>query len=177
MKSSKSAVRYAQALLDLAIENNSLDVISSDMKYFDEVASSSREFELLLSSPIVRADKKINVFNAVFEQFNPITLKFIELITKNGRENVLPQIAQSFDVLLKAFKGIVPITIISAAKLNETTRKEIISKVQSTLKGSLEVTEEIDTALIGGFIVKMGDKRIDASVASQLTKLKQNLSN
>jgi len=175
MKSSKSAIRYAQALLDLAIEKNSLDAVANDMKYFSTICAENRDFELMLSSPIVKADKKIDIIKAVFEQFNLLSISFIELIAKNRREGILPQIALEFDALLKAHKGIVPITITSAKKLDDSTKAAIVTKVQSSVKGTLEVTEMLDETLIGGFIVRMGDTQIDASVASQLTNLKQRL--
>jgi F-type H+-transporting ATPase subunit delta len=82
-------------------------------------------------------------------------------------------IAKQFIAQLKAQRGIVPITIISAQKLEESTKSSILSKVSAAISGTAEVTEEIDAALIGGFIVRMGDHQIDASVASQLKRLKQ----
>lgn len=175
MKSSKSASRYAQALLDLAIEQGNLDAVSADMKYLTVVCAENRDLELMLLSPIVKADKKIAVLNSVFDQFDKTSRSFMELIVKNGREGILPQIAAAFDDLLKAYKGIVPVTLVSAMKLDEGVKKTILTKVQGMAQGTLEVSEEIDPALIGGFVVKMGDHQIDASVASQLGKLKQRL--
>lgn len=175
MKISKSASRYAQALLDLAIEQNKVDVIAADMKYMATVCAENRDLELMLESPIVKADKKLSVLNAVFDQFDKVTNLFVELIVKNGREAYLSQIAGSFDVLLKAHRGIVPVTLISAQKLEDKVKKEIISKVQASTTGTVELTEKIDADLIGGFIVRMGDNQIDASVASQISKLKQRL--
>lgn len=177
MKSSKSASRYAQALLDLAIEQGNLESVAADMKYLSVVCAENRDLELMLLSPIVKADKKIAVLNAVFDQFDAVSKSFIELIAKNGRESILPQIADAFEGLLKAHKGIVPVTLVSASKLDEGVKKTILAKVQSMAHGTLEVSEEIDPALIGGFLVKMGDHQIDASVASQLGKLKQRLTN
>jgi F-type H+-transporting ATPase subunit delta len=82
-------------------------------------------------------------------------------------------IAKQFISQLKAQRGIVPITIISAQELEESTKQSILSKISASIKGTAEITEEIDTALIGGFIVRMGDHQIDASVATQLQRLKQ----
>ncbi len=76
---------------------------------------------------------------------------------------------------MKAGKGIVPITLISAIALNDATKKEILEKAQASIKGTLEVTELVDESLIGGFIIRMEDKQIDASVASQINNLKQRL--
>lgn len=175
MKSSKSAPRYSQALLDLAIEQGKLDAISADMKYLAEVCDENHELELMLQSPIVRSDKKIAVLNAVFDQFDPLTKAYVELIVKNGREAILRQIAASFDAQLKEYKGIVPVKLISAKPLDAGVKKNILSKIEGSVKGTLEVTEEVDADLIGGFIVRMGDTQIDASVASQLGQLKTRL--
>jgi F-type H+-transporting ATPase subunit delta len=176
MKISKSASRYAQALLDLAIEQNKLDAVAADMKYMATVCAENPELELMLQSPVVKADKKLSVLNAIFDQFDQLTNLFVDLIVKNGREAYLSQIASSFDVLLKAHQGIVPVTLISAQKLDDKVKKEIVSKVQASITGTVELTEKIDADLIGGFIVRMGDTQIDASVASQINKLKQRLS-
>jgi len=175
MKISKSASRYAQALLDLAIEQNKLDAVAADMKYMATVCAENPELELMLQSPVVKADKKLSVLNAIFDQFDQLTNLFVDLIVKNGREAYLSQIASSFDVLLKAHLGIVPVTLISAQKLDDKVKKDIVSKVQASITGTVELTEKIDADLIGGFIVRMGDTQIDASVASQINKLKQRL--
>jgi F-type H+-transporting ATPase subunit delta len=175
MRGSKGATRYAQALIELAVEKNILDTVAVDMQLFQQVCKENREFELMLASPIVRSDKKMEVLKAVFGNFQEMSMKFLELIAKNGREAILPDIAMAFEVQLKAFKGIIPITLVSAKKLDDAVKTSILAKVQAYVTGTLEVTEEIDDSLIGGFIVKMDDQMIDASVASQFTELKQRL--
>ena len=175
MKGSKVASRYAQALLDLAIENQVVDAVAGDMKFFRQVCAENRDFELMLASPVVRADKKVAVVKAVFDQFEKLSMMFVELIAKNGREAMLPEIADAFDTLLKAHLGIIPVTLISARPLDASVKDTILNKIQAQAKGKLEVTEEIDESLIGGFVVRLDDKMIDASVASQLGQLKQRL--
>jgi F-type H+-transporting ATPase subunit delta len=175
MKSSKVAIRYAQALLDLAIENNNLESVSRDMSYLSQVNDENRDFQLLLSSPVINGDKKVAVLKEIFGAFEVVSTAFMVLITKNGRESLLPQIAAAYHELVKEKKGIVSVTIVSAAKLDGAVKQQIMDKIQATTKGTLEVTEEIDASLIGGFVVKMGDTQIDASVASKLAQLKQRL--
>ncbi len=175
MKSSKSSIRYAQALLDLAVEQNSVEAVSKDMKLLATVCAENRDFVLMLESPIVKADKKIEVLSAVFDSFCTLSKSFVELITKNGRESHLAEIAHSFDSLLKTHLGITPITLVSAKPLDAKVKDSIVAKVKAFTTNKIEITEKIDETLIGGFIVKMGDNQIDASVSSQLEKLKQRL--
>ncbi len=175
MKSTKVAARYAKALLELAIEQNKVDSVSGDMHFLLQTNNETRDFELMLESPLVKADKKIAIFKLIFEQFEEISMSFVELITKNGREAYLPTIAEAFEAQVKAYRGIVPMTLTSAVALDQSTKDAILAKIQGSVNGTLEVTENIDPALIGGFVVKMGDTQIDASVLSQFNNLKQRL--
>lgn len=175
MKSSKVAIRYAQALLELAIEKNALGDVGRDMAYLSAVNDENRDFQLMLSSPVVKADKKIAVLNEIFAEAQEVSRTFMALITKNGREAILPQIAAAFGELVKTHNGIVSATIISATPLDAQVKKQIVDKIQASVSGKLEVTEKTDASLIGGFVVEMGDTRIDASVASKLAQLKQQL--
>ena len=175
MKNTKVASRYAKALLDLAIEQNNVDAVLGDMKFLLQANNDTRDFELLIASPIVNSDKKISIFEKIFEQFEKVSLEFVKLITTNRREALLPEIAESFKAQVKEHKGIVPLTLTSAVKLDDKTKEAILAKIQATVKGQLEVKEVIDEELIGGFMVRMGDTQIDASVASQLNNLKQRL--
>jgi F-type H+-transporting ATPase subunit delta len=175
MKSTKSASRYAKALLELAIEQQKLESIESNMSRILEAAKETNEFQVFLDSPIINLDKKVAVLNSLFGEFEPLTLSFLALITKNGRERLITEIAQSYISQVKEFKGIIPISITSAGKLDEATKATILAKINASVTGTLEITELIDESLIGGFIVTMGDKQIDASVVSQLARMKQEL--
>lgn len=175
MKSSKVASRYAKSLLEIAIEQNKIDSVLGDMQFLTEINNESRDLELLIQSPIVNPDKKVEIFERIFEQFESVSMAFVKLITKNGRESLLPQIADAFQAMVKEHKGIVPVSLISASPLDAKTKEMITNKVQTLVSGQLEIEEKIDPALIGGFVVRMGDTQIDASVASQFNNLKQRL--
>ena len=175
MKSTKVASRYAKSLLEIALEQKNVDSVLGDMKFLLNASDGSKDFEMLVSSPIINASKKIEIFEKIFEQFETVSMDFIKLITNNGREEFLIQIARSFDAQVKEYKGIVPITITSATSLDAATKAKIVAKVQETVKGELEIEEKIDASLIGGFVVRMGDMQIDASIANQFNNLKQRL--
>lgn len=175
MKSTKVASRYAKSLLEIALEQNNVDAVLGDMKFLLQTHEETRDFGIMIGSPLINADKKISIFELIFEQFEESSMKFIQLITKNGREDFLPEIARSFEAQVKEHRGIVPIVITSAVKLDEATKQKIVAKVQQTVKGELEIEEKIDASLIGGFVVRMGDLQLDASIANQFNNLKQRL--
>jgi F-type H+-transporting ATPase subunit delta len=176
MKGNQAANRYAIALFDLAKEQNALDAAYQDMVTFENAVRESRELTVFLKSPIVSPDKKQEVFDRIFSTFQPLTAKFIALIVKNRREDLLPQIAADFIEMYKKERGMAEVTIVSAAKLDQSIIDGIIAKVKPVLPGQITIKEEINPDLIGGFIVRFGNTRIDASIAHQFDLLKQSLS-
>jgi F-type H+-transporting ATPase subunit delta len=175
MKGTKAAGRYAQALLELALEKNNVDQVLADLKYLLEVNEQFVEFQLLLKSPIVNSDKKIAIFKELFGQFEDLSSSFVTMIIKKGRDKDLPLIAEKFIELVKESRGIVSVTLTTAVKADDSTKKAIFDKLEKKYEGTFDITEKIDASLIGGFIVRIGDDQIDASVASQLNNLKQCL--
>ncbi|MFM7566768.1 MAG: ATP synthase F1 subunit delta [Flavobacteriales bacterium] len=175
MASNKSAVRYAKALLELAIEKNCVEAVENDLSRFLKSIKESNDLRVFIDSPVVRNEKKIKVFDLVFTDFNPMTIQFFRLVTKNGREHLLDDIAKRFNQLLKAKRGIVTGTLTSAKPLDEQTKAAILDKIKGSFEGTLELEEAVNESLIGGFVVRIGDKQMDASVQASLSKLRQNL--
>jgi len=179
MKGTIVASRYAKSLLELSIENNNLDKINEDMVQLSEICKESKDLTNLLSNPVVNSDKKNNVFDKLFKgKIDDLSLSFIHLITKNKRENILPNIAHSFNELYKEHKHILDVELISAIPLEDATKSKVIDKVKAKYDGfTINLIEKTDTSLIGGFIVKIKDMQIDASISSQITNLKNILLN
>ena len=175
MASTKSAARYAKALLDLCSEKGLVDAIEKDLQQFINAVQVSNDLRVFLNSPIVRGEKKNTVFQALFANFNPLTLHFFNLVIKNGKEAILPEIANQFNSLLKKQRGIVTGTITSAAPLSASTKETILKRISPAFEGTLSLSESVDPTLLGGFVIRVEDKQIDASVASKLKELKQEL--
>jgi len=175
MKGFKVAGRYAQSLLELAQETNAIDAVLKDMSALIDVANENSDFTAFLNNPIIKADKKNSVLDKIFPSFQDLSRKFSHLLTKNRREMLLPLIAEDFVAKVKAVRGIVPITLTSAHKLDDQVKQSILDKLSKSVNGKIELSEKIDEDLIGGFVVRMGDTRIDASVSHQLNELKQRL--
>jgi len=175
MKSTKAAGRYAKALLELALDQQKIEVIENNMQQIITVANEAHDFQVFLSSPLIKVDKKLEVIKTIFGNFDALSISFLEMVATNRRESLITEIASAFLTQLKEHRGIVPVTIISAKTLDAHTKDQITSKISASIKGTLEITENVDESLIGGFIVRMGDHQIDASVSNQLNRLKQEL--
>ncbi|MFM7595302.1 MAG: ATP synthase F1 subunit delta [Flavobacteriales bacterium] len=175
MASTKSAARYAKALLDLSLEKGWVEAVEKDLNRFLQVVKESDDFRVFLNSPIVRDDKKIAVYQQVFNGFSAATMQFFALVTKNGREQLLPEIAHQFDRQLMKHRGIVSGSITSAIALSQETKQAILTQVAPAFEGTLQLTEAVDPSLLGGFVIRIEDKQIDASVAHKLKELRQEL--
>ena len=175
MKSTKAAGRYAKALLELALDQQKIEVIENNMQQIITVANEAHDFQVFLSSTLIQVDKKLEVIKSIFGNFDALSISFLEMVATNRREALITEIASAFLTQLKEHRGIVPVTIISAKPLDAQTKAQITSKISASINGTLEITENLDESLIGGFIVRMGDHQIDASVSNQLNRLKQEL--
>jgi F-type H+-transporting ATPase subunit delta len=172
------ANRYAKSLMELAVENKQLEAVRADMKTIEQVCAENREFELFLNSPVIKTDKKITVLSTLFKgKISDITLSFLNLITSKHRESYIHDIALAFDEQYKTNKNIFTAVVTSAKGLDNTTKLKVIELLKSQMNGEVELTEKIDAKTIGGFILRIGDKQIDKTVARQLSNLKKELTN
>jgi F-type H+-transporting ATPase subunit delta len=175
MKNTRLAQRYAKALFDLAIEQNILENIYEDVLLIKNVCENNKNFINLLSSPIIRTDKKQAIIKEIFEEkINHFTLSYLLIITKKRREYFIGQIAKKFVDFYKEYKGIEVITITSANQLDQTTKQKILQKLKTFISKEIELVEVLNPKIIGGFIIQYNDKKYDASILSKVHSLSKN---
>ena len=173
------ASRYAKSLLDLATEKGQLEQVYKDILYLQQLTIESRDFLNLLRSPVIKADKKIKVVDAITSgKINPLTTAFIQLMINKAREGLLPEIITSFIGQYKELKGIQIVKLTTAVPVSDAVKKEIIAQVKKTADiQNLELEEVVDPNIIGGFILQTGDKLIDASVSYDLKHIARQFEN
>ncbi|GHN00463.1 ATP synthase subunit delta [Cytophagales bacterium WSM2-2] len=178
MADSRVASRYVKSLLSLAIDQKAVEVVHKDMQMFDQVCRTNREFSNMLKSPIIRHEKKKDILEALFKgKVNPLTLAIIEIITKKNREPLLPAIAHEFHNAYNEYKGIEKATVTTTIAVDSKLKGEIEAIVKKlSSKKEVELIEKVDKDLIGGFILNVGDRQIDASVKNKLKSLKVKFS-
>jgi len=168
------ASRYAKSLIDLAEEQNSLEAIKSDVETFIKVCKASSQLQAVLRNPIISPDKKLAILNNLFDnEAHPMILAFFKIVVSKGRSEVLYPTAKEFINEYNRRKGIVTATVTSAAPLSETNKQEIIDVVKEATKGTVVLEARADPDLIGGFVLKVGDRQFDTSIATSLNKLKK----
>ncbi len=178
MPNPRLAGRYAKSLIDLSIEKNQLEAVYADMKYLQALSKASREFTNLLSSPIIKADQKSSVIDALTKgKVGELTAAFTSLLVKKGREGELPEIASAFVEQYNAMKGIHKVKLTTAVPVSDELKQSIETKVRTERGlGSVELETAVDEKLIGGFVLDFNNNLVDASILRDLKDIKKQFS-
>ena len=154
-----------------------MEQIKSDIVSFIGVLKENPTLLAVLKNPIISPGKKLNILDGLFaSKFNPMILSFFKLLVNKGRSPILHSIAIEFINEYNVIKNIVKATVVSAAPLSNENRKAIENIVKEATSGEVLLTEKLDSNLIGGFVLTVGDKQFDTSLSSKLRSLKKEFS-
>ena len=168
--------RYAQALFEIATEKKALDAMEEELKGVLAAIEGERDIQKILCHPQITAAEKQEVLKKIFEGRISETVQiFLYLLVDNHRETYLGEIVAEFINMANAARNMVEAEVISVQELSEAHKKEL-AQVLNRLAGK-EVSPEykVDSSLLGGMVVRIGDKVIDGSVRNKLKTLKQHL--
>lgn len=172
------AARYAKSLIELAKEKNVVEAVYEDMKLFKDTAEKNRGLMLALKSPVVRHEKKLAILKAIFQdKVNAVSFSIFTIITKKNRESILDAIADEFIKAYNEYRGIQKATVITSTPLTEELRKQFNTIVATATGKTVELEEKVDPSLIGGYLLRVNDRQIDASLRNRLNELKLQLAN
>jgi len=174
MRETRIAIRYAKALFELSMEQKSLEQTHQDMILVRNVCTENKDFRLLLSSPIIKIDKKQNVMKSVFEgKIGKLSLAFLNIIASKRRENFIEPIAEQFLAVYQEHKGIISAVLTTATGADDQIRKTVKELVHGFTKKDVDLVEEIKNEIIGGFILRFGQYQFDDSIRKKIMKLKR----
>ncbi|MCX2745930.1 ATP synthase F1 subunit delta [Mangrovivirga sp. M17] len=165
---------YAKSLLELAKDKGQLEEVKKDMDMLGDLCKKNHEFSLFLKNPIITENKKEKVMDKIFKgKVSDLTLRFFELLSRKDREEYLIIIPEQFNNLYNQLKGIVEVSVVSAVDIDESMMKEFEALSKKYTDKAPNISTSIDPSLIGGFILTIGDKRLDQSVKGKLNRIKQ----
>lgn len=175
MTNPRLATRYAKSLLGLAQEQNKVEEVFQDMNMLKGIKQTNADFTSLLKSPVVSADKKLKIINAVLDgRVSPLTSAFVKLLVTKRRESNLPEIVTAFIKQYNEFNNIHEVKITTAQPMSEAMQNAIIDKVKSNANfEKIVLTTEVKDELIGGFKLEVGDTLIDATILRDLNDVKR----
>jgi F-type H+-transporting ATPase subunit delta len=170
------AVPYAKALFDLTLEKNLLEETMKDMQVVASLYEKSKDFRMMLKSPVISEAKKSVIFARIFENaISKLTFTFLLIIIRKKRESYIGDIAFAFVELYNDHKGILQTTLKTAVPVGEDIRIMVRDLMKEQSKGEIELVEEVNPELIGGYILQWKDKQYNASILKQINRLQRGV--
>jgi len=174
MANLRIANRYAEALLTSAEELKIREKVSDDLTVIRRILKESHEFQLFLKSPVIKKEKKQEVFKATFaSSVQPLTFQFLSLLIEKKREDALPSVIEAFFRLQDEILGVVRVSVKTAAELSQQQTTQLTQRFEAFSKKKVLIDQSLDKQLIGGFVARIGDTVFDGSVKQQLELLRK----
>lgn len=174
MKDTRAALRYAKALLNLANESDKAEELNQNMLTVSSVIEENNDLSVMLNSPVIKAEQKKQTLLAIFgDSLNNISKGLINQLVDNKRLAILEDIAKNYTVVYEEYKGNQIATVTSAVPLNDALKAKVLEKVKSIVGKEVQLENKIDPSIIGGFVLRVGDKQYDASITGKLNNLRR----
>jgi F-type H+-transporting ATPase subunit delta len=175
MLTSKVAKRYAQGLLDFTNESGQTATVFSEMKDVVKLMNESHDLKKFFLTPYIDSKKKIEVAKEIFKGLSVSSQNLITLVIRHGRENQLKNIAQEFINKVEDISGVQRVTVTSATQLSKENLDQILrnSNLVNT-NANFDLQINVKPEILGGYILRVGDQQIDASVKSKLNSIKKD---
>ena len=176
MRDIRVAKPYARALYEAAVEQNDLEPILADIDQLRELMEHSEEFTQLIQSPVLSPQFKSETFQALFtDTLQPLTINFFKLLALKQRERSLIPIMDVFSEIVDEAAGRLVAKVTTAVPITSEQAERLTAQLSAYSGKQVRLETITDTQIQGGFIVQLDDTVFDASVASQLQRLKQQL--
>jgi F-type H+-transporting ATPase subunit delta len=174
---SRAAIRYAKAILDIAVSSNNSKKVNEDMLTIVESIAGSNELSEFLSSPIITSEVKRNALTEIFESVQSETKSLFRLLQENKRFEILAPIAAQYNSLFDKMNGVEVANVTTAFPITPELEAKVLAKIATFSDKKITIINTIDASIIGGFVLRIGDKQYNASVANRLQELKREFSN
>ncbi|KGG80674.1 F0F1 ATP synthase subunit delta [Caloranaerobacter azorensis] len=167
---------YAQALFEVAEEVDKIQQFKEELNSIYKIFDKEREFKIIFEHPKLSKDEKKDIINSVFKgKVAQEILNLIYIVIDKGRERYLMDIIEEYIRLSNEKQGIIEAQAITAVPLNEEEKLKLQNKLSEKLGKNVILKNIVDTDIIGGVLVKIQDKIIDASIKGQLDKIQKSL--
>ncbi|WP_055444074.1 ATP synthase F1 subunit delta [Lacinutrix himadriensis] len=173
MAGERAAIRYAKAVLSLATDKNTAEVVNADMELINNTVAQSKDLKDMLYSPVISSAVKKSALLEIFKGINPATVNLIDTLITNKRTSLLAEVASKFITLYEEQKGSQIAIVTTAVPLTEALESKVLAKVKELTGKETAIKNIVDESILGGFILRVGDTQYDASISNQLNKLKR----
>jgi F-type H+-transporting ATPase subunit delta len=175
--STRAAIRYARAILDIAHDKGVATAVSNDMATIATTINGNTELHSFIIDPTTRVEVKNNAISEIFADVNGVTKNLFQLLLENKRFEILSGIATEYNKQFEEMNGMETATVTTAIAMDADLEAKVLAKILTFSNKKVNITNIVDPAIIGGFILRIGDQQYNASVANRLQVLKRELSN
>lgn len=176
MAGTRAAIRYAKAVLSLASDQKTAEAVNNDMKLIANTIADNMELSEMLNNSVIKSDSKKGVLLAVFPNLNEVSKGLFNLLISNKRLNILSDVATKYSVLFDKLNGKEVAKVTTAISMTDELEVKVLAKVKELTNKAVELENIVDESILGGFILRVGDKQYDASISNKLNKLKREFS-
>lgn len=169
------ARRYAKALFEVASEQKCVDLIEKDLKQINDTFVVSPELTRLFSHPAFGAEQKKELAAKVFKGLNKYTSNLVCLLIDRHREAVLHDIFEEFKSLANEAKGVAEAIVTTAFHLEASDKEQLLATFEPIVGKKMEIVEKVDSDILGGVIVQIGDRLYDGSLRTKLNRFQERL--
>jgi F-type H+-transporting ATPase subunit delta len=177
MASTRAAIRYAKAILDLSNSKGVAEVVNNDMKLIASTINGNLELSTFIQNPTTKVEVKEKALLEVFAGINAVTQGLFHLLFENKRFEILEAIALEYSKLSDIMNGVEVAKVTTAIPMDAALEAKVLAKIATLSDKKITIENTVDASIIGGFILRIGDKQYNASVANRLQALKRELSN
>ena len=177
MAGTRAAIRYAKAILDIAQENNNAASVNTDMLLIASSVKENKELKDFLTSPVIKGAAKLAATLEVFATSQNETKRLFQLLQENRRFEILEAIATQYNGLFNELNNMETAVVTTAVPMTPEIEKLVLAKVATFSSKTITLENKVDPAIIGGFVLRIGDKQYNASVTNRLQQLKREFSN
>ena len=177
MASTRAASRYAKAILDMATSKSAANEVSQDMTLIATTIKGNLELSTFIQNPTIKVEVKESALLEVFASVNNVTKGLFHLLLENKRFEILESIAVEYNKLFDEANGVEVAKVTTAIAITPELEAKVLAKIKEFSNKKVTIENIVDASIIGGFILRIGDKQYNASVASRLQVLKRELSN
>jgi len=173
MAGTRAAIRYAKAILSMADSIGVANEINNDMVLIASTIKGNSELNTFIQSPTISVDVKENALLEVFANVNGVTKGFFHLLFENKRFEILEAIAVAYSELFDEANGLEVAVVTTAIPMDAGLEAKVLAKIESLSDKKVTIKNVVDPAIIGGFVLRIGDKQYNASIANRLQVLKR----
>ena len=177
MASTRAAIRYAKAILDLANSKGVAEAVNNDMKSIALAIDTNTELSAFIQNPTTKVEVKESALLEVFANVNGVTKGLFHLLFENKRFEILEAISLEYNKLFDESNGVETAKVTTAIPMDAALEAKVLAKIATLSDKKITIENIVDPSIIGGFILRIGDQQYNASVANRLQVLKRELSN